>query len=126
MTKLIVYVANRLWLITLIYLASLTLASSIFTVAEGKSFGDSLWWSVSTSLSIGYGDVVPHSTAGRLSAAIFAHFWIFAIIPLIAANIIMRVIEDKHMFTDTEQSALFERTERIEKLLASLVNPSKK
>lgn len=126
MTKLIVYVANRLWLITLIYLASLTLASSIFTLAEGKSFGDSLWWSVSTSLSIGYGDVVPHSTAGRFSAAIFAHFWIFAIIPLIAANIIMRVIEDKHMFSDTEQSALFERTERIEKLLVLMANPPKK
>lgn len=117
MTKLVVYIANRLWLISLIYLTSLTVASLIFAATEGKSFGDALWWSISTSLSIGYGDVVPHTLFGRITGAIFAHFWIFTIIPLIAANIIMRVIEDKHRFTDDEQFLLFARTERIEKLL---------
>lgn len=121
MTKLIVYIANRLWLISLIYLTSLTLASLIFSAAEGKSFGDSLWWSISTSLSIGYGDVVPRTLFGRFFGAIFAHFWIFTIIPLIAANIIMRVIEDKHRFTDDEQSILFERAERIETALERII-----
>lgn len=121
MTKFIVYIANRLWLIVFIYLASLVLASWIFSILEGKSFADSLWWSISTSLSIGYGDVVPHSLFGRLVAAIFAHFWIFTIIPLIAANIIMRVIEDKHRFTDEEQAHLFARAERIESALESMI-----
>jgi voltage-gated potassium channel len=125
-TKLIVYITNRLWLISIIYLASLTIASLIFSIVEAKSFGDSLWWSISTSLSIGYGDVVPRATIGRISGAVFAHFWIFTIIPLIAANIIMRVIEDKHRFTDDEQSVLFGRIERMEKHLEHMINQSQK
>lgn len=121
MTKCIVFVANRLWLIIAIYLISLTLSSFLFAYTEGKSVGNGLWWSISTSLSIGYGDQVPVTSSGRIAAAIFAHFWIFAILPLIASNIIIRVIEDKHRFTDDEQLVLFDRIERIEKLLAVAV-----
>lgn len=120
MTKYIVFIANRLWLITVIYLISLTLSSLLFAIAEGKSVGDGLWWSISTSLSIGYGDQVPVTSTGKIGAAFFAHFWIFAILPLIATNLIMRVIEDKHRFSDAEQLILFERMERIEKLLEDM------
>jgi voltage-gated potassium channel len=63
---------------------------------------------------------VPVTSSGRIGAAIFAHFWIFAILPLIASDIIMRVIEDKHRFTDQEQLILFERVERMKKLLESI------
>jgi voltage-gated potassium channel len=30
------------------------------------SFGDALWWAVTTVSTVGYGDVVPTDTAGRL------------------------------------------------------------
>jgi voltage-gated potassium channel len=120
MTKYLVFIANRLWLIISLYITSLALASLFFSLLEAKSLGDGLWLSIVTSLSIGYGDIVPSTTGGRIVCALFAHFWIFAIIPLVAANIIMRVIEDKHRFTDHEQIVLFGRMERIEKFIESL------
>jgi len=33
---------------------------------EFKTFGDALWWSVVTLTTVGYGDIVPETTAGRI------------------------------------------------------------
>ena len=120
MTQWVVYIANRLWLIITIYVISLMLSAFTFSILETKTFWDGLWLSIVTSLSIGFGDIVPVTATGRLACAIFAHFWIFAIIPLVASNIIIRVIEDKHRFTDAEQLLLFERIEKIEQLMKDI------
>ena len=36
------------------------------TNPEFKTFGDALWWAIVTLTTVGYGDIVPETTAGRV------------------------------------------------------------
>lgn len=103
MKKAAIYVANRLWVIIAIYLTSIVLAAQMFSVFEAKSFADGIWWAVVTALTIGYGDLSPATVPGRITGIFFGHFWIFGIIPMIVANIIVKLLEDKNAFTHAEQ-----------------------
>ncbi len=123
MKKLMIAIANRLWLILLIYACSLLLGAATFAWLEQKRFADGLWWATVTSLTIGYGDLTPLTPAGRIAGILFGHFWIFVVIPMvmipiIVANIIMHLVEDKHLFSDEEQRELMARLKRIEQQLA--------
>ena len=117
MKKILIYIANRLWLILGLYTLSLLAGATVFSVIEQKSFADGLWWATVTSLTIGYGDLTPVTPAGRIAGIVFGHFWIFVVIPMIVANIIMHLVEDKHLFTDEEQRELMSRLRRIESKL---------
>jgi voltage-gated potassium channel len=35
-----------------------------------KGFGDSIWWSIITVTTVGYGDIYPHTTGGRVVATL--------------------------------------------------------
>lgn len=118
MKKILLYVANRIWLILGIYLTSLLLGATVFAWAEGKTFADGLWWATVTALTIGYGDLTPATPIGRVAGVIFGHFWIFMVIPMIIANIILHLVEDKNAFTDEEQRELMQRLRNVEALVS--------
>lgn len=119
MKKLLLHIANRIWLILAIYLVSLVLGAAVFAAAESKSFADGLWWATVTALTIGYGDLTPVTPLGRLAGILFGHFWIFMVIPMIIANIIMHLIEDRNEFTDEEQRELFDRLKHVEAVVSA-------
>jgi hypothetical protein len=103
MAQMIRYVANRFWLIMLIYVASLLLAATLFASIETRAWHEGLWWAVITALTIGYGDITPTTHAGRIMGIVFGHFWIFGIVPMIVANIITKLLYDEHQFSHQEQ-----------------------
>jgi voltage-gated potassium channel len=44
------------------------IGGAAFSLAEGISYGTGLYWAVTTATTVGYGDVIPHNTAGRVIA----------------------------------------------------------
>jgi len=118
MKTILMYVANRIWLILGIYLVSLLVGAATFSLVEAKSFGDGLWWATVTALTIGYGDLTPATPAGRIAGVLFGHFWIFMVIPMIIANIVLHLVDDKNLFTDEEQKELMQRLRHVEALLS--------
>jgi voltage-gated potassium channel len=46
------------------------LVMRVFDHSEFHSFGLALWWALQTVTTVGYGDIVPESTFGRIVAAL--------------------------------------------------------
>jgi len=110
--------ANDLRLIIVIYLVSLVVAAALFSFCEHKSFGDGLWWSDVTALTIGYGDISPTTLAGRITASVFQHFWVYGIGPLVIVNFVIRVQRDNDQFSNDEQRWMMEAIQAIAIALA--------
>lgn len=124
MKKFFLYIANRFWLILTMYAVSVIISSYLFSVLEDKSFFDGMWWSFVTALTIGYGDFSPASVEGRIVGVVFGHFWIFFIIPMIIANIITNLFEDKQKFTHEEQEWQENSLKKIAEGLNIKLDPS--
>ncbi len=95
--------ANSLGKICYLYLGSVLASALLFAWAEDRTFLDGLWWSSATALTIGYGDIAPVTVIGKLIGLVFAHVWVLITIPLVVANIIVNIVEDKEKFTQAEQ-----------------------
>jgi voltage-gated potassium channel len=65
------------------------LAAVVMRVVDRSDFsglGDALWWSVQTVTTVGYGDITPAHTGGRIVAAIVM-LWGIAFIAILTAAI---------------------------------------
>jgi voltage-gated potassium channel len=51
-----------------------------------KTYGDALWWGIVTLTTVGYGDIVPHTTTGRV-AGIMIMFTGVAVLGLLAGSL---------------------------------------
>lgn len=56
--------------------ALILISSLIMSYIEKQSFLDALWWSIVTCTTVGYGDISPHSSFGRVIAVILMLFGI--------------------------------------------------
>lgn len=61
---------NNFEYILIITIVTVFLGAYGLSVTEDKTFVDSLWWSFVTATTVGYGDISPGTTAGRIIASI--------------------------------------------------------
>lgn len=56
--------------ILLVVISILVVSSLLFSLSENVSFEKALWWSITTSTTVGYGDVSPVTKVGKIIAII--------------------------------------------------------
>lgn len=103
MKRYILWFSSNLWRVALLYVTSILVCALLFAHIEARTLAESLYWACVTSLTIGYGDIAPVTQTGRVLAAVFAHFWVFGIAPLVVTNMLNIVTEDRNAFTHEEQ-----------------------
>lgn len=85
-----------------------------------RNVSDGLWWAVSTVTGVGYGDVVPVTTAGRVMGAVLEIFGVIAfglIIGIIGITMSKRQ-EEYYWFK------LFERIDQLEQKIEEVKKKS--
>ena len=83
-------------------------------------FRDALWFSVTTVTTVGYGDVVPTNSAGRLIASVLMLAGVSAIpvaTSVVVSTFISRAQSQQHEADQVLRQELIERLERIEQAL---------
>ena len=103
-------------------------------VVEGKrpdstmrSWGDALWWSLTTLTTVGYGDQIPVTTTGRLIAAgvmVAGVAVIGAVAAIVALAVALRVARQEELAFEAAAEILEQRLDvrlaRIEAQVAGL------
>ncbi len=107
---------------------SLTLAGGLATwlldANNIGSFGDSIWWSLQTVTTVGYGDVVPEDTTGRIigSLLMLNGIALISIITAVVTAALMEQARRRHATKDDEgvEAALARIESRLARIEASL------
>jgi voltage-gated potassium channel len=99
-----------------------TLAVEILSPNSFQSWGDAAWWAATTVTTIGYGDVVPGTSGGRV-IAVFVMFASVATISLTTAVLTATFIayQQRRLGPDTARhEELVETLARIERQLKAI------
>jgi voltage-gated potassium channel len=104
------------------------LAGVLMTVVDHENFpsiGSGLWWAVQTTTTVGYGDHVPTTAAGRLVAATVMLFGIGFLTVITAAITSTFVARSRgHVATAATVEAFRQIDSRLERIEAALKDSS--
>jgi voltage-gated potassium channel len=96
-----------------------------------ESIGEGLWWAVTTVTTVGYGDVVPSTGAGRIIgvALMLTGFACLAFVTATMASMIVREVRAEERLIEREEGEVLNllvemnaRLERLERLAGASPN----
>jgi voltage-gated potassium channel len=116
----LVWMANSPRTLIASYLVMIGVSGVIYSIAEDKSPGDSIWWAVVTASTVGYGDIAPQTWQGRALAALLISTMVLLVIPLITAHFASKLIVDQDAFRHEEQEELKNNLRAVRALLEEL------
>jgi voltage-gated potassium channel Kch len=104
-------------------IAAVTLLATVMSGAamhivdrrEFPTIGRGLWWAVQTITTVGYGDAVPHATAGRL-VAIVVMLSAIAFVTVVTAAVTAILIDRGRGGSGSPEELLVEINERLARL----------
>lgn len=108
-----ILMANHPLLLLVGVIFSWLCAASLFGMVEGTGLVDSLYWSMTTMSTVGYGDISPATTLGKFITIGFQSWSIFVLVPCAVANVIDSIRIDEHKQTHEEQEWEFAAVEKI-------------
>lgn len=98
---------NGLSKILILNFVAVTVAGGVLTVVEKQSFLNSLWWSIVTMTTVGYGDIVPQTAIAKIIAILLM------LIGILTFGMVTAIIT--RFFVDSERDAkIDELTLKIE------------
>jgi voltage-gated potassium channel len=101
-------------LITVFIVVIAGAAQATFDAGDFPTWWDGIWWAVVTVTTVGYGDLYPHTVAGRLIAMALMLVGI-GFLSVLTATVATRFIQ-----TDTKSDEVLESLRRIEADVAEL------
>lgn len=97
---------NKLPILASLFYLMNAFGAAVFSLAEGVSYGDSLYWAFITSLSVGYGDLSPATAVGKITAVLLANIVLLVIIPILVTIFSQKAVEDRNEFNHEEQEEM--------------------
>jgi len=92
---------NSFGVILLVALLFLLLSAVIFSLIEGRSISDALWYALVTITTVGYGDIVPKTDYGREFGAVMIIFGV-VLFSIVTANISAFLVGQDQQRTEHE------------------------
>ena len=118
--RLTLFKAVRMVAMVALSLAVVAAILEVLVDSGINGFDNALWWAIVTVTTVGYGDVVPETTIGRLIASCLMLVGVSAIpiaSSLVVSVFLTRLQAKQHEQVAADRAELIARLERIEQAL---------
>lgn len=99
----IIAMANSPKILVIAVVISWLVAALLFAIIEHTSIIDSLYWAMTTMSTVGYGDLSPATSLGKVVTMMFQMWSIFVLVPCTVANVVDAVRRDNNQYSHEEQ-----------------------